>query len=313
MGLTDVAGVFSRYFIVGFFLPSFFALVVLSQTLTSEALPQVYEKHGDATRIVVLGGAGLLAGLVALGLNYPILRMFEGYPLREARRAPLVGPLYSRLLRRQQNTYRALRAVRDDEAASGEDRGRAAWKLDRQFGEEDQRKLLPLAFGNAVRAFEGHSYSRWGLDSIPVWPRIELLLTEDQRNTVTDTKGETAFFVNASLFAAIVGVILVIDEIVNQPLEWQWLWMYLIPFGVSAVAYRWAIGAAVRWGSVVRAAIDLNRLKLYGDLGIREPTSFTEERGRLASAVNASLLYGSPIPDDLRAPTRSGDREEKRS
>ena len=39
MGIKDVTGVFSRYFVVGFFLPSFFALIVLSQTVTGHLLP----------------------------------------------------------------------------------------------------------------------------------------------------------------------------------------------------------------------------------------------------------------------------------
>lgn len=81
MSPSDVAGVFSRYFIVGFFLPAFFALAVLAFGLSSDALPNRFENYGDAGKIAVVGGAAILLGLALLGLNYQVLRAFEGYPL----------------------------------------------------------------------------------------------------------------------------------------------------------------------------------------------------------------------------------------
>jgi len=34
---------------------------------------------------------------------------------------------------------------------------------------------MPTRFGNAVLAFETYAMKRWGLDSVPVWPRIDML------------------------------------------------------------------------------------------------------------------------------------------
>src|SRR4249919_240363 len=96
MSPSDVAGVFSRYFIVGFFLPAFFTLVGLSQALTSSFLPNSYEELNEGAKVVVLGGVGLLLGLLMLGLNWQVFRLFEGYPLAERKGLSILGFLHRR-------------------------------------------------------------------------------------------------------------------------------------------------------------------------------------------------------------------------
>jgi hypothetical protein len=82
VGLSDIAGIFSRFFIVGFFIPVFFALVALSQMATASLLPNAYEQYeSGATRILILGAGALVVGLLLLGLHYNVVRLFEGYPL----------------------------------------------------------------------------------------------------------------------------------------------------------------------------------------------------------------------------------------
>ena len=92
MGLTDVTGVFSRYFIVGFFLPAYVALVALWFFASSEFVPNVLEGHSEATQLLILGAVALIAGLALSGLNYPITRVFEGYPLLVTERWPVSDP-----------------------------------------------------------------------------------------------------------------------------------------------------------------------------------------------------------------------------
>ena len=72
----------------------------------------------------------------------------------------------------------------------------------------------------------------------------------------------------------------------------------MIPFLVAYVLYRATIDPAMGRGEVVRASIDLHRLEVYEKLGLREPTSFSDERG-LATKLGQLLLYGKPyLPDD---------------
>jgi hypothetical protein len=78
VGLSDITGVFSRYFIVGFFLPVFFTLLLLSISVRDSALPHQYTHLKPHDQLFALGGAALFTGLVLLGLRHPIWKLFEG-------------------------------------------------------------------------------------------------------------------------------------------------------------------------------------------------------------------------------------------
>ncbi|MGI8479482.1 MAG: hypothetical protein ACR2M2_06460, partial [Gaiellaceae bacterium] len=179
MGLTDVAGVFSRFFIVGFFLPSFFALVALAQLSTSAFLPDGLEEDSGATQILILSGVGLLVGLFLLGLHRPILRLFEGYPALKSR-VGVARPFISLQRRAYEKLAEQKRGARPEADPETQSRGIAAWRrLDRYFP-DDPSRLLPTRFGNVLRAWEDYSYNRWGLDAIPFWARVEPLLSEQE-------------------------------------------------------------------------------------------------------------------------------------
>lgn len=308
MAPSDVAGVFSRYFIIGFFLPAFFVLVGLSQTLSADLLPSSYESLSGGAQIAVLGGTGLLLGLLLQGLNWQVFRLFEGYPLVQKRHSSgIVKWIHDLFVRRQAKAFDSLIATRDG-ADDDAERSNAAWKLDREFpASRDQ--LMPTRFGNAVLAFETHANTRWGLDSIAVWPRIDMLLSDREAELQANARGEAAFFINGSLLLVIAGLLLVADEIGNCVLGGWRVAAYSIPFLASAVVAAWAVGAATRWGNTVRAAIDIHRFGLYDKLGVRRPRNFRDEREHVSLAVNEALLYGRPIPDDLFAP-RSTSTEE---
>lgn len=293
MGLTNITGVLSRYFVLGFYVPAFFTLVALAQLLTADFQPRAFEdieKRSD--EVLVLGGVALLVGLVLLGLRYPITRLLEGYPL-------VLGPmkgLARPLVWLQEKSYDRLKDKRDDKSRSSAERTAAARMLDRRF-HDNRDKLLPTRFGNAYRAFEYHSYKRWGLDHIAAWPRVDALLGDQERDLHTNAASDVAFFVNSVLGAFAVGVLLVADGLTN---EWAhgW-WAYVLPFVIAYLIYRAAVGAAERVGTERRVSVDLHRLELYDRLGVRAPRSFTDEKTVVTPAVNRSLLWGEPIPDHL--------------
>ncbi len=300
MALTDVAGVFSRFFIVGFFLPSFFGLVALAQLSTDAFLPDGFEGYAGATQILILGGAGLLVGLFLLGLERPILRLFEGYPILKSRRG-LARPFLSLQRRTYEQLTQEKRGAHPDADPETQSRGIAAWlRLDRYFP-DDPSRLLPTRFGNVLRAWEDYSYNRWGLDAIPFWARVEPLLSDQERQLHEAARTDVAFFVNSSLAAVVVGLVLVADGIANAPIGWAWAWLYLMPFLLAYLIYRFSIDAGQRWGVEIKASLDLHRLEVYDRLGVRRPTSFTDERRTIAPALNRFLLYAKPLPDELWA------------
>jgi hypothetical protein len=294
MGLTDVTGVLSRYFIVGFYAPAFFALATLWLAASSGFQPNEFERHSEATQLAIVGALAFLLALALSGLNYAIIRLYEGYPLEKAKDRAVLGPAYRRLLSREQRRFDGLSA---EAARPGEAGDRAAVRLDRFFPDLRDR-LLPTRFGNAVRAFEDHPFKRWGLDGVPAWPRIEMLLSADERELHTDAKIELNVFVNLSVGAALVGVALLVDLATNQPVAWYWCWAYALPFAAAYALYLPTVGAAARWGSEVRSSFDLHRLELYEELGVRTPVSFSDERA-VAGDVNVLLVYGNHLRDDL--------------
>jgi hypothetical protein len=298
MGVSDIAGVFSRYFVVGFFVPSFVVLMLVSQLLAKESLPPVYLDASAGARIAVIGGSSLLVGLVLLGLNYQVLRLFEGYPLmRRWFARPIRLPL---VLWQRWRLKRAWRGTRGSKTEK--EKLNARYRLARRFPPDLQCcDVLPTGFGNAVRAFERYSTIRWNLNAIAAWPRIEMLLSPEEQQLLADAKGNVAFFVNGSLLAGLGGCALIADRLLSQASELHSGTLYAIPFILSALCYLAATEAAIAWGEVVKASIDLHRLELYKKVGLRIPLNFTDERESVAPAFNRAVNRGEKIDDEYAA------------
>lgn len=287
----DVSGIFSRFFISGFFLPAFFTLFALWLTVSTEFQPEALAAEDkDSTQILVLGGAALLLGLLLQALRYPFIRIFEGYGLRNR---ILLRPIYWIAIRLQRRAYRRI------ERQAGGEEWKRKWLLERRFPLK-YGDMLPTRFGNSVRAHEDYSYSRYGLDMIAVWPRVDALLTEREQELHWNAYTDMMLFLNLTIGAIVAGIVLAVDEIAHDRLHgWEQL-LYLLPFVVAYVFYRDSIGAAERWGTERKACIDLHRLDLYKALGVREPLTDKDERETIAPAVNELLIYGRPLPDDVR-------------
>jgi hypothetical protein len=308
MGLQDVTGVFSRYFVVGFFLPAYAALVLLWLTASSEFIPDGLQRHSEGTQLLILGAVALVVGLALSGVSYEVTRLFEGYPLERMGSWPVVGRVYRTALKGQRTRYEQLVAIRDDEHNPDKEVQRAAQCLARFFPERADR-LLPTRLGNAIRAFERHSNQRWGLDGVTIWPRIDALLSADERELHVDAKTTFYVFVNTAVGALAVGACLVVDEAIHAPHPLVYLPFYAIPFALAYVLYRAAIEPATGWGDCVRSSVDLHRLEIYEKLGVRAPTSFTDEK-ELAGIVNQFLLYGQPpLDDDLWREEKTNDEK----
>jgi hypothetical protein len=303
VGLSDIAGVFSRYFIVGFFLPAFFAIVALSQSIDAAMLPAVYNHASAGAQIAIVGGAALALGLLLLGLHYPVLRLYEGYPLAARKSWFVLRLLYNLMISHQRRRFRrAVRACGDlsNQSAAEFD---ASWRLDRRFPHNpknptDEGLLLPTSFGNAIRAFERHSFIRWHLNAIAAWPYVENLLSDHESEVLSDARGDVAFFINSSLLAILTGFVLGFDmlDYTSSPSAF----FLLIPLAIAIVAYQAAVGSAISWGEVVRACIDSHRLQMYTTLGLRSPTSVKDEQ-RIAWHLNSTLLVGKRMPDEFFA------------
>jgi hypothetical protein len=289
VGLGDLTGVLSRYYLVGYWVPSFFAMGALALWLPKDSLPSNYLGLSWSAKFLVLGFIAIPVGLTLLGLRYPLTRVFEGYVFEgQFFRSGYPRHLRSGLVWLQAQPFERDLQVRDNETEKSEARTAAAQRLDRRFP-PDPSTLLPTRFGNTFRASEYYAYTRYGLDTVAIWPRIDGLLSEQERELHTNAASDLAFFMNGALAAFTVGIVLAAET----ALKW---WQYPLWFVVSYLLYRASIGAAERLWTERRASVDLHRLELYERLGVRRPPTPNEERSGHARAVNRFLLWGEPIP-----------------
>lgn len=299
MGLTDFAGIFSRAFVVGYFLPSFFCLFVLRLVADERSLPGPFEEELDGTEVLVLGGVSILLGLLLSGLNRAIIQALEGYPFERSR-----GPLRwlrDRRVAKWQRTFQRLETVRKVRHRSPE-RTEAALERFSRFPHE-KRLVLPTAFGNVVRSFEMHPAERYGLDGVTFWPRVELLLEDGEREVITDAQTNLNFFVNALVGILVVTVLLVADRVPHAESDTETVWQIAVILAAGAfssvASYRLAISSALLWGDLVRSAFDIHRLEVYEKMGLKTPRTASEEM-QLGTAVDRFLLFAEPIADELR-------------
>lgn len=236
MALSEFAGVFSRYFVIGSFAPAFFAAVVLSQLVDPRLLPQAYDDASPAARLAVLGGVGVLAGLVLSGLHYHVTRLFEGYPLAHGRERRLIRPIHDRLVGRWQREFDALQAALAGDPSPA--RTKAALALRRRFPAR-RDAVLPTRFGNAVRSFETHGRMRYGLDGIAAWPRIAFLLSDSEREQVEEAQTDVAMFLNVAVVAVATAAALTVDRLQYASGDGQ---------AAGQVALTWLVALMVYWG-----------------------------------------------------------------
>ena len=293
----DVTGVFSRYFVVGFYAPAFFWLATLKLALGDRFVPDALEPNTGST-FVVVGAVALLAALLLSGFEKQTARLLMGiYPM----------PIFGAWLRDHEiDAYSKCkeRASSNDPAIAR----RAKVRLDLYFP-LDERNILPTRFGNAIRATRDYAKSRWGLTELVAYPRLEMLMTEQEAQVHADARATRAFFVNSAVAAVLSGIVMVADAIAEHPHP-QWLrWIYLIPFLLAYGLYRGAVEAAVELGGAQRSTIDLHRLELYEKLGVPKPTGAEQERAALAPRLSELLLWG---PDSgATAPDRPGSTKER--
>jgi hypothetical protein len=303
VGLSDVAGIFSRKFIIGCFVPAFFGSFLLSLLVDTRALPAPYRDASDGTQVLIIGAVALLLGLLLSGLHYPLVRFLEGYWLINEPPRRLSSAIGTRKTDRWIPDRQRLVSITQDPERSNQ-RTRAAVDLHRLFTADDDL-VLPTKLGNVIRAFETHPRLRYGLDGIAIWPRIALMLSDGERAEIEDAATDFAFWVNSLVVAGVCGAVLFAERLWHRPAGAlaAVVVVMAIPLTTALLCmwmYRQAVSAAIRWGDPVRAAFDVHRLDLYDKLGVRRPTTNEEER-RAARAINRLLLFAEPVPNALRA------------
>lgn len=296
----QVATIFPAMLLV---LVNAFSLWPLAQGRPTETSPEMS---------IVLSALTLMISYTLYAFNYPLIRLLEGYklvghPLRE-QMAEAKRAYHSGLVKRIAVLNREIAIERNRHFSYNPDPSLrphepAPWhqklyeliqlesELDSNFPSRTEA-VLPTRLGNIVAAFEDYSRTRYGMESIVLWPRLIPILKDTKfLEFVSQEKTVFDFLLNTGLVGGVLGG------------EWLLLclwqgylaqagWILAIMILAAYVFYRGLLVAAKQWGVMVRVAFDLHRTDLRRKLGLR-PTGTFEAEYALWNRLSSFLLYGS--------------------
>jgi hypothetical protein len=163
--------------------------------------------------------------------------------------------------------------------------------------------ILPTRFGNALRAAEGYSNSRYGIDGVPIWPRLVHVMPSTYYEKLELTNNGLAFLLNCatlSFVAAIICLFASFHQLYSaycQVNSANGLCNFLgftrstdalsgaaayFLLGITMLVlfrgfYNAAIPVLGRYGDLIRSSYDLFRFELLTALHIAQPQDSDEE------------------------------------
>jgi hypothetical protein len=272
VGLRDVSGVFSREFIVGYFAPAFFIVIITGYSL--DWAPDRFQHARGSDQVLLIGGVALLVALLLNGLRHPLTSIYAGIrpadvmglgsaDIEFRRRLLLPTAVADWRKKRLQAQFDELQRVIE---SGGADARKAQQIRDARLG-SDREQIGSTRFGAARGAVQAYAKTRWNFDLWYAWPRIHPLLSETELALRRDAEADQAFFLNSAFLTLIAGSALSIDEVIGDTTYWRLL---MIPIGTMAlhwILYRFAVQAAERAATRARASIDLHYPELMTRLG----------------------------------------------
>lgn len=325
----ELPKLFGRDFAIGFLLPMAVLIPVsflIADSFDSTTFPIALEGAGAVRNQPTLFGATIfvfflwLGGVTLLALNRTIIRFKEGYgywnPARllrfvERRR---FGKLRDRL-KELDNEYLLMKNLEQAEAQNALKlrRSKLSRKLVERFPDQEEH-LLPTAFGNTIRAFEVYPRVMYGIDAIPLWPRLLMVMPEDARTLVDSAKSEMDFWLNLWVVSLLLVVEYLAFALFTQNLGNLWL-LFLVLLLLPISSNRARVAAA-GWGEMVKAAFDVHLAKLRQTFEMKEKQDRKTEREHWQD-LSVALIYSNqkylPPREDKKSagPTNTQDEATK--
>jgi hypothetical protein len=286
-----------RNFAIGFYLPAAVLVGLIAFVLDVFRVVSIPAKAGELHALVATTIAIVivwLAAIALLALNYPILRLLEGYG-RVLRRKPL-----SRLERRSflRTALPAIRLQRRIEAARREGRQEPPMppghpkrlRLAVEDFPADSAWILPTRFGNRFSAIDDYPRIVYGIDPIPFWPRLQAVMPEPFRQQLAGAKAQLDFCVNLTVIGWAAAVLPLLLALYTR--SFPFVWFPLGGAAVGVVGYMLALSAVGQLGHYMKSAFDLYRGELAKQLGLDLPRSLEHERAMWETA-SRMMIYRS--------------------
>lgn len=161
--------------------------------------------------------------------------------------------------------------------------------------------VLPTRLGNIMRAYEVYSHVVYGLDAIPAWPRLAMVLPERARTRIQEARAPMDFALNLLAGSMLVVVAYVLCALATLSLPV--FWMPLLAAVLAWASWFLLHASARQWGEQVKSAFDLHRHVLARSLDLELPPTLAAER-RMWMAVSRMMIYrtaaGAAALDEFR-------------
>lgn len=249
-------------------------------------------KLSTAAQLVTLAVVlAVVAGsaVVAAQLTPPVLRLLEGYWPR-----PVARPFRRLARRRLDNANSSLQSL-SGKAFRGEsvERGRLAAVEQRLHDLPAAASLMPTGLGNILRAAEERPRLRYGLDPIVCWPHLWLVLDTDTRQELAQARQGLDQAAQGWLWCLLF-------------VGWTWVawWAAIVTvLGCTVIYYGAVLPRGRGYGSLLQAAFDLHRRRLYDTL--HWPTVDDPAAEPPAGAALTTYLWRGIAAPDFRFTDRT--------
>jgi hypothetical protein len=299
--------------------------------------PAIQARYGEGLNPLVPSGLFALLFTIILGftltsLNTFFLKLFEGYVLLH--RVPYFRKNQQRSSKKLQQKIRNINNwIEHLENQHQEALNSQIEKLkDRRYGlltlfdsqyPSRVEDVLSTPFGNILKAAEEYPRSRYGIDAVPMWPRLIHVIPDKYDAKIEGSHNQLSFLVNCSILSVCFALLCAGAAVYQSLLAWltakthwvgffpavteestqKWVFVYVLvavlSLGIAAVFYRAALFSVGEYGSMIRSAYDLFRFDLFTQLHLPLPEVNGDEYNqwvKISEFMNIGPTLGGEVP-----------------
>jgi hypothetical protein len=293
---SAISGKFSSSLLIGTSLPvllflTLYVLVVEPVAPELSLVPATFQKLDTQWQVALITfGAALLTGLLYALNHLLILFTVKAWPsdFHEKTRAKLDT---------QRGRIKALGDLRDDRLTDPySDVLRVLCDEYPMVGKAGRTRLA-----NALLNAESYFKARYGIEHSEIWLRVAAVMDSPVASALDDQKAMFDFTLNTAVLAMALSLWLLIysanhasswNASLTSPFAWRIFGFAL----VSRLAYLAAVDRACALGKLIRAAVDLFRLKALKQMGFDNDYSTLADEKSIWSQLETGLEF--PLEDD---------------
>lgn len=221
----------------------------------------------------------MLVGLIISVFITPFTMMLEGYTLEKYHKNPIINKIREILKERQWEKFNNYMKDYDSAKLDSVERGSAYTNIYNHFSiclykigdnpdisDDDLKKdILPTKLGNIFKSIEIYPEWKYGMNGVFFWTRIQLVMSEENKNTLDKMRAFLDMFVELTWIFFVVAITYSIVLAYNE--NYILAGVSLIIFILCSLAsYGMAIESALNFGLYVRSIFDLCREDLWTKL-----------------------------------------------